>query len=124
MDKTTQDVRLANWKAIIEQCQSRPQDQSAKQWLAANSISEKQYYYWLRKMRSMAFQEMNTSLPAVSSNPDTAPVTFAEFSGHDLLEQRSRAAVIIRTARSTIEISPDVSEKLMVKLVKAVAHAL
>lgn len=124
MDKTTHDIRLANWKAIIKRCQSRPQDQSAKQWLAANNVPEKQYYYWLRKIRSMAYQEMNISLPVVSNSKDTVPASFAEFSGHDLLEPGSTAAVIIRTSRSTIEISSGVSERLMVKLVKAVTHAL
>ncbi len=124
MDKTTHDIRLANWKAIIERCQSRPQDQSAKQWLAANNVPEKQYYYWLRKIRSMAYQEMNVSLPVVSNSKDTVPASFAEFSGHDLLEPGSTAAVIIRTSRSTIEISSGVSERLMIKLVKAVTHAL
>ena len=124
MDKTTHDIRLANWKAIIKRCQSRPQDQSAKQWLAANNVPEKQYYYWLRKIRSMAYQEMNVSLPVVSNSKDTVPASFAEFSGHDLLEPGSTAAVIIRTSRSTIEISSGVSERLMVKLVKAVTHAL
>ena len=32
MDKTTHEVRLANWKSIIEQCQQRPEGQTAKQW--------------------------------------------------------------------------------------------
>ena len=31
MDKTTHEVRLANWKSIIEQCQQRPEGQTAKQ---------------------------------------------------------------------------------------------
>ena len=33
MDKTTHEVRIANWRSIIEQCQARPEGQSAKQWL-------------------------------------------------------------------------------------------
>ncbi|MBR1675384.1 MAG: hypothetical protein IJ703_10565 [Eubacterium sp.] len=44
MDKTTHEVRLANWKAVIEQCQTRPIGQTAKQWLDAHDISTKQYY--------------------------------------------------------------------------------
>ena len=46
MDKTTHEVRLANWKALIERCQTRPKGQTAKQWLDANGISSKKYYYW------------------------------------------------------------------------------
>ena len=124
MDKSSYNVRLANWKAIVERCQSRPKDQSAKQWLAINNVPEKQYYYWLRKIRAMALQEMNTSLPAVTNERSAEPISFAEFSSHDLLESKSAPAIIIKTSKSTIEITTDVSEKLMVKLVKAVAHAL
>ena len=104
MDKTTHDVRLANWKSIIERCQSRPQGQNAKQWLAANNVPEKQYYYWLRKLRATAYQEMNNSLPAVTNSTVPETVSFAEFPAHDLLEARSGAAVIIKTSKSTIEI--------------------
>jgi hypothetical protein len=41
MDQSTHEVRLANWKAVIEQCQTRPKGQTAKQWLDANGISSK-----------------------------------------------------------------------------------
>ena len=40
MDQTTTDVRLANWKSIVEQCSSRPEGMSIKQWCSENSISE------------------------------------------------------------------------------------
>lgn len=60
MDQTTYEMRLANWKSIIEQCQSRPVGMSAKQWLRDNEISGKQYYYWLRKLRKLAYDEVHT----------------------------------------------------------------
>ena len=53
MDQTTHEMRLVNWKSIIEQCQSRPEGMSAKQCLRDNEIPEKQYYYWLRKLRKL-----------------------------------------------------------------------
>ena len=123
MDKTTYDVRLTNWKSIIERCQSRPQDQSAKQWLEENNVSEKQYYYWLRKIRSEAYQEIHASLPDKTEKQELAPVAFVEFSGKEIMEHDTTPAVIIQTSKSTIKISSGVSEKLMLKLVKAVAHA-
>lgn len=51
MDQITHEVRLANWKSIVEQCQTRPEGQTAKQWLREHGISEKNYYYWQRKVR-------------------------------------------------------------------------
>ena len=50
MDRITHEMRIANWKSIIEQCHKRPKGQSAKQWLAENNISEKQYYYWQQRV--------------------------------------------------------------------------
>ena len=38
MDAFTHEVRLNQWKLIIEQCQSRPDGQTARQWLAENGI--------------------------------------------------------------------------------------
>ena len=55
MNKTTHEIRIANWRSIIEQCQARPDGQSAKQWLADNGISEKTYYYWQRKVRQETY---------------------------------------------------------------------
>ena len=49
MDKITHEVRLSQWKAIIEQCQARPKGVSARKWMEDNGIKSKQYYYWLRQ---------------------------------------------------------------------------
>lgn len=38
MDQTTHEIRLANWTTIIVQCQSRPTEQTAKQWLAKKNF--------------------------------------------------------------------------------------
>ncbi len=51
MDQSTYEVRLASWMEIISQCQARPDGMTARQWLADNNISEKSYYYWLRRVR-------------------------------------------------------------------------
>lgn len=41
MDKITHEVRIANWKTIVEQCNNRPEGVSVKQWLAENNVNEK-----------------------------------------------------------------------------------
>ena len=38
MNQCTQEVRIANWRTIIEQCQARPERRSAKPWLEDNGI--------------------------------------------------------------------------------------
>lgn len=44
MDRSTHDVRRANWFHIITECQQKLANVSVKQWLADNGIKEKAYY--------------------------------------------------------------------------------
>ena len=84
MDQTTHEVRLANWKAIIEQCQARPKGQTAKQWMDENDISDKQYYYWLRRVRAAAIKE--NPIPALPEPEKQLPtVSFAEIPVKEVL---------------------------------------
>ena len=66
MDEIAHEVRLANWKTIVEQCNDRPQGTMVKQWLADNDINEKTYYYWLRRVRREVYSQHNTGLPSMS----------------------------------------------------------
>ena len=43
MDKVTHEVRLANWKAVVEKCQSRPKGQAIASWCEENGISQSDY---------------------------------------------------------------------------------
>ena len=123
MDQSTHEVRLANWKAVIEQCQTRPKGQTAKQWLDANGISSKKYYYWLRKVRSDVYKQASAAL--IPSEEEKLPaVSFAEIPAKDVLSLNDPSAVVIKTKKSTIEIPTNIPESLIIKLVKAVSHAL
>ena len=70
MDQLTHTVRRSNWINIIRQCQDRPAGTTAKQWLVENDISEKSYYYWLRKIRREVCEQEElqkvTNPPALS----------------------------------------------------------
>ena len=127
MDQTTTDVRLANWKSIVEQCSSRPEGMSIKQWCSENSISEKQYYYWQRKVRAFLFRELPAALPATNPDNEEAsnamPVPYAEFRAEDFLTDQT-PALVIKTRKSTIEVSASVSDALIIRILKAVSHAL
>ena len=121
MDQTTHEVRLASWKAIIEQCQARPEGQSAKQWLAENNVSEKQYYYWLRCARRSVLGENGA---ATTDSKPLPAASFVEIPAREVFPSNGGNAVTIRTRNATIKISSAVSEALLLELVKAVAHAL
>ena len=102
MDQSTHDVRRTNWLNIIEQCQQRPENMTVKQWLADNGIKEKSYYYWLRKFRKEAYEQMQMP-PATSSSE----ITFA----------------IIKNGALSIAISNDISDALLDRIFQVIRHA-
>ena len=126
MDKTTHEIRIANWRSIIEQCQARPEGQSAKQWLSDNGISEKTYYYWQRKVRqeTYALIKQDAVPPAIPAS-DTQPVTFAEIpyaAAPDNL-QPFAADAVIRKGQTVLELSNSVSDRILEKIMEVMGHA-
>ena len=126
MDQITHEVRLANWKQIIEECHARPEGQSAKQWLSERGISTKSYYYWQRKLRLQAYDQMKQSqaLPTVQEDP---AVTFAEipFSAKSDTPETDHfhPTAVIRSGGMTVALSNSVSDGLLARILQEVRHA-
>ena len=60
----------------------------------------------------------------MEEKPTLPMVSFAEIPAKELIQPEPSAAIVIKTQKSTIEISSSVSETLIVELIKAVKHAL
>lgn len=130
MDKLTHTIRDSRWKEIILQCQNRPAGISAKQWIAENQISEKSYYYRLRKFRKEAYEQMNNThavLPAAKANSE---VSFTEIRipEHkspipEIMHETIKPTAVIKTATMTIALSNDISDSLLSIILKEVSHA-
>lgn len=113
MDRITHQVRLANWAKIIEQCNNRPTGTSAKQWLSDNGISDKSYYYWLRKIRQEAYASKEKELPAIQSIPEQQTSITETF----------KADAVIHTGTMVIGISNTISDTLLSRLLEVAHHA-
>lgn len=128
MDQCTREVRLQHWKNIIRECQHRPQGQTAKQWMDENGISEQTYYRWQRAIRQETFAEMTAAgnlFPASSQDTD---VSFVEVPVQKAMAvtvpaDRQAAAAVIRTAMFTIELTDDISDRLLSAILREVSHA-
>ena len=125
MDRITHEMRLANWKKVLEECQSRPEGMSAKQWLIENHVSETQYYYWQRRFRKEAYNQMKAELavtggeqPAVFTGIPVQHITSP--TGQDA---EFHADAVIKTGRMTIALSNTVSDALLMRLMEVVRHA-
>lgn len=120
MDQSTHDVRRASWLKTITECQQRPVNVSVKQWLADNGVKEKAYYYWLRKFRREAYEQIQ--IPVAAS---PAEVAFAEFPMPTPVRPAAgnNTVAVISANGITIEISNSISEPLLCMLLREVAHA-
>lgn len=131
MDKITHEVRLSQWKALIEQCQARPKGMTAKQWLEDNGISNKQYYYWLRRVRKEAYDQKFAvgTLPAkgsgsmVSEDISFAEIPVAPETGKLQSDSSFLPAAVIRTQSMEIALSNSASGKLISSIMKEAVHA-
>ena len=125
MEQSTRSVRLASWKEIVKRCSNRPEGMTQKQWLADNSIHEKNYYYWQRQVRNEAYAEM-THCPIPAGKPQTG-ITFAEIPVHQPIPEQQmhdfKADAVIRTSNATIALSNNVSALLLDKIMETVSHA-
>ena len=54
MDKITHQVRAEHWAKIMNECINSGMSKTA--WCRANGISEKQFFYWQRILRSIVAQ--------------------------------------------------------------------
>ena len=124
MDNSTFEVRLSNWKSIIEESEHRPQNVTKKQWLQDHHIPEKQYYYWLRRVRKAAFSQLKPDLLPVPVSTGHTETALVQIPAEGILSPEKAPAVVIRTKKSTVEISSDLPEELLLKLLKAVSHAI
>lgn len=127
MDRITHQVRLANWTKIIEQCNNRPAGTTAKQWLSDNGISDKSYYYWLRKLRQEAYANAEKEFPAVTPSQEQQPaVTFAEIplpNQQNSMTDTFKADAVIHTGTMVIDISNTISDTLLSRLLEVAHHA-
>lgn len=134
MDRSTHEVRLSHWKTVIEQCQARPEGMTARQWLQDNGIPNKQYYYWLRRVRKEAYQQVSAaSMLAVPMNASPVKnaaeeIAFAEIPTVSLMKEPEGAAafkpdIIIRTDSVVVAVSNSASKALLRTVMKAVHHA-
>ena len=130
MDKLAHEVRMTHWREVVAQCQARPEGLTAKEWMQKNGVNEKQYYYWLRKIRSAAYEEMKSrNLPDTHAADQNTPAVFTEIpvpqesSFATNVVQEFRPDAVIQIGAAAISLSNSASEELIAGIIKAVDHA-
>ena len=92
-----------------------------------NGISEQSYYHWQRRLRKQAYEEMkgNSSVPAVTEKTE---LSFVEIPCHTSAETNTymlsdKPVATIRTATLQIDISNEISDELLSRIIQEVSHA-
>ena len=129
MDQCTKEVRLQNWKNIISECQARPGSQTAKQWMDEHNICEQTYYVWQRRIRQAAYDEMTSMQDSLQDASSKAEVAFTEIQVpvHDMpvpvTEHNASISAVLRTSTYTIEISNNISDRMLSLILQEASHA-
>lgn len=140
MDPCTHEVRAKYWEGIIKACGERPKGKSAKSWMEENGICEQRYYYWQRKLRTQACDLIKESADVAPTKSEGRDVSFVEipytqlpsakyndpaegFTGNTKIVHDTPAAVI-QTSCLRIEISNDISDSVLARIIReVVSHA-
>lgn len=98
MDQVTlvkNQYRLEQWTRLIQDCQSS--GMRVDDWCEANGVTHHAYYYWLRKVRKAACQDLSATSEMESST---------HFKQLEVQVQaaNTQAAVIIHLPSATLEI--------------------
>ncbi|NSW92704.1 MAG: IS66 family insertion sequence element accessory protein TnpB [Firmicutes bacterium] len=98
MDKITNvknEFRLKQWAKIIQSCQES--NMTVVAWCAQNNVNIKSYYYWLRKLRTLACE--SGQLMTNHSEQQIVPLTF------ERAKTSSEAAITIHLSDISIDIN-------------------
>ena len=125
MDQITHEARLNNWKHIVEECNNRPQGVTVKQWVADNGINEKVYYYWLRRVRQAAYDQMKSEHSGELAVTSDRRVSYAEITltGNTGSGQSMHPVAVLSAGNISIDISEQASEEFLIKLMRAMKYA-
>lgn len=127
MDKSTYEVRLAQWTGLVKSASERPRGVLLKDWLDDNGISRDQFYYWQRKVRRNVYDSLvseqtgNTLIPSVSfAEVPLAVKTLPDVSNPACLPN---TGATLRINAATIELSNNASPELIAAILKVIAYA-
>lgn len=78
MDQKALQIRRSQWEQIVLECNKA--STSKKEWCRQNGIEIKSFYYWQRKLRKAAAEEMECTVNAAAPQAPARPSSFVELS--------------------------------------------
>lgn len=117
MDKITHEMRLIQWTPIVRECRSS--GMSVKSWCIENKVNEKQFYYWQRRIR----EELYSALEKTESKSQPQFVQLPVSVDSSRNTPAFIADMIVHIGNNILEISNNVSEELLSKVLRVMSDA-
>ena len=76
------EYRVGNWSALIQECNAS--GLSNREFCRQHGISEKSFYYWLRKLRHQVAEAAETHLIKLDPTPTVEDMLHIRYHGAEL----------------------------------------
>jgi len=117
MDEITQvknHFRLEQWTQLIKDYQSS--GMTVKAWCELNGVKQNSYYYWLKKIRKVACDQ----LPAVLTQTECSkPTEFAELK---VSSSHNQGSVMIHLPYANVEVAEGTSKETIEAVLMALKN--
>lgn len=108
----------------VKSCKKRPKGMTVHQWCDQNGIKYATYYQHYLKVKDICVDYLEMSTPAVTPITNITPInnqnTFVEIKESVVKEHAS--TISISCGKAKIELSEDISETFLIKLLGVLSH--
>lgn len=116
-NKITGQQKLSQWALIIKEC--RASGMSVKSWCEQNDVSEKQFYYWQRKIKIISGEP----LPVKIQNATLIQVpvsTTRSVQGQS--SSTFTPSMVIHVGKVVVELADHTAPELLASVLKVLSH--
>jgi len=107
--------RMEHWIPLIKECQNS--GLPVRSWCSLNNVSEQSYYYWLKRIRKVAYEQQ---IPAIQRELPK-PVEFAKLQVNTNVPNKD-ASVIIHLPSVTLEVKEGASQQTVEAVLRALKN--
>jgi len=108
--------RLQTWAPVIRDCKNS--GVTVKAWCEENSVNEKQFYYWQRRVREEVLGQMVIANTTKDQNP-----TFVQLPDVPKQKKTFMPDMILNCGNYSLELSNTISPELLSMVIKVISHA-